>query len=330
MNMNPIILLTIFASFFCTFLVLPYWIRRARNEGLVGKDMHKKDKREVAEGGGISVMAGFSISVLLYIALNTFYLKTSEISTPIFAILCVMLIALMVGAIDDLLGWKKGLSKSIRLMLMTFAAVPLMVINAGDSSMLGIEMGLLYPLILIPLGIVATTTTFNFLAGYNGLETGQGILILSALSVVTFLNGNAWLSVIILCMVASLLAFYIFNKHPSKVFPGDTLTYPVGALIGVVAIMGNVEKIAIFFFIPYVLEVILKIRGRLKKESFGKLNDDGSLDMPYDKIYGLEHLAIWILKKIKPSKKAYEDEVVILINSFQLLIILAGFLLFVI
>ena len=48
--------------------------------------------------------------------------------------------------------------------------------------------------------------------------------------------------------------------------------------------------------------------------------------MPYEKIYGLEHLSILILKKIKPSKKVFEKEVVYLINGFQILIIILGFL----
>ncbi len=208
--------------------------------------------------------------------------------------------------------------------MMLFAAIPLMVINAGVHTMMGIEFGLLYPLILIPLGIIGASTTFNFLAGYNGLEASQGILILGALSIVCFLSGSSWLSVIALCMVAALLAFYIFNKYPAKIFPGDTLTYPVGALIACIAIIGNVEKIALFFFIPYILEAILKLRGGLKKESFARLNEEGTLEMPYDKVYGLEHLAIKILKKFK--KKVYEKDVVFLINGFQLLVIVVGFL----
>jgi hypothetical protein len=52
------------------------------------------------------------------------------------------------------------------------------------------------------------------------------------------------------------------------------------------------------------------------------------LELPYSKIYGLEHVAIYILKKIKPSKKVYEKEVVYLINFFQILIIIAGLLIF--
>jgi hypothetical protein len=74
--------------------------------------------------------------------------------------------------------------------------------------------------------------------------------------------------------------------------------------------------------------MILKSRGKLKKHSFGTPNSDGSLEMPYEKIYGLEHLAIKILKKIKPNHKAYESEVVWLINGFQILIILIGMLIF--
>ena len=106
------------------------------------------------------------------------------------------------------------------------------------------------------------------------------------------------------------------------------MTYAVGALIACIAILGNIEKIALFFFIPYILEAILKLRGKLKKYSFAKVNEDGSLDVPYNNIYGLEHLAIYILKKIKLNKKVHEKEVVYLIYGFQLIIIVLGFLLF--
>jgi UDP-N-acetylglucosamine--dolichyl-phosphate N-acetylglucosaminephosphotransferase len=208
-----------------------------------------------------------------------------------------------------------------RLILILFSAIPLMVINAGSSVVLGINIGLLYPLLAIPIGFVGATTTYNFLAGYNGLEARQGILILSALAFVAYIRGESWLSLIALIMVASLFAFYIFNKYPSKVFAGDIMTYSIGAMIAAIAILGGLELIAILFFIPYIIETILKSRGKLKKYSFGKPNPDGSLDLAYDKIYGLEHLAIKILKKIKLSHKVYERDVVNLINAFQLIII---------
>jgi UDP-N-acetylglucosamine--dolichyl-phosphate N-acetylglucosaminephosphotransferase len=326
--MEPILLITIFVSFFCTYLLLPPWIKKAREEGLTGKDMHKRDGKEIAEGGGIVVLLGTAVGILSYIAIKTFYFKSDGIIVYILTILCVLSISSIVGIVDDLIGWKKGLSKKIRILIILFAAIPLMVINAGESSMMGINFGILFPLLIIPIGVLGATTTFNFLAGYNGLETGQGIILLSALAIVVYLTGNSWLSLIVLYMVASLVAFYIFNKSPAKVFPGDIMTYSIGAMIATVAILGNIEKIAVFFFIPYILETILKLRGGLKKESFAKVEDDGSLGLLYNKIYGLEHLAIKILRKVKPSRKVYEKDVVYLIHGFQMVIILIGFLIF--
>ncbi len=328
--MVSVLLIPIFLSFFITLFTIPIWIRKAKEIGLVWEDMNKHNRpKNVAGSGGVTVFLGFILGTLSYIAIKTFYFKSSENLVEIFASISVVLIIVFIGFMDDLFGWRKGgLSKKSRLILLAFASIPLIVINAGESSMMGIELGLFYPLLFIPLGIIGASATFNFLAGYNGLEASQGAIILFALSVIMFIMGDKWLSVIGLCMVASLVGFYLFNKHPAKVFPGDVMTYSVGALIAVIAILGEIEKIAIFFFIPYIIETGLKLRGKLKKESFAKVNEDGSLDMPYEKVYGLEHLAILVLKKIKKNKKVYEKEVVYLINGFQILIIALGLVVF--
>jgi len=325
--MEPILLATVFLGFFCTFLLMPFWIKKAKQIGLMWEDMNKFQKeKNIAGSGGLMVLFGFMVGVLTYVALITFYFKSNSTTTEIFALLVSVLFVGLVGLIDDLFGWRKGgLSTRSRIILVLFAAIPLMVINAGSSNIMGFELGLLFPLIIIPFGIIGATTTFNFLAGFNGLEAGQGIIILTALSIVTYLTGNSWLSVIALCMVFALLAFYIFNKYPAKVFPGDILTYSVGALIAGIAILGNIEKIVVFFFIPYILETILKIRGGLP-QSFGKPQKDNSLKLLYGKVYGLTHLSIFVLGKFK--KKVYEKDVVRLIHGFQILIIIIGFLIF--
>ncbi|MFZ1970844.1 MAG: glycosyl transferase family 4 [Candidatus Nanoarchaeia archaeon] len=321
---NPWLLGTVLVSFFVTLIVMPFWIRKAKEIGLVWEDMNKpKREKNVAGSGGIVAVLATLIGIFLYIAIQTFYFKSSEDTIQIFAIISSLFLVAGIGLVDDLFGWQKGgMSIRSRLILVLFSAIPLMVINAGNSVVMGISLGILYPLIIIPIGVVGATTTYNFLAGYNSLEARQGILILSALALATYLSGNTWLSLISLIMVASLVAFYIYNKNPAKVFPGDVMTYSIGMMIAAIAILGNLEVITILFFIPYIIETILKARGKLKKYSFGKPNPDGSLDLAYDKIYGLEHLSIKILKKIKPSHKVYENDVVNLINCFQLLIII--------
>jgi UDP-N-acetylglucosamine--dolichyl-phosphate N-acetylglucosaminephosphotransferase len=318
----PVVLL----SFLITLVIVPSWIKKAKKINLVWDDMHKyKSKKKVAGSGGLAVLIGFIISVLMYVAIKTFVFSSESNTDNILILLITIILAAFVGLIDDILGWKSGgLTKRTRILMMFFIAIPLMVVNAGESTVMGVNLGLLFPLIVIPIAIIGTGTTFNFLAGYNGLESSQGILILTALAVVTYITGNPWLSLVTACMIAALFAFYLFNKYPAKVFPGDILTYPVGALIGAIAILGNVEKIALFFFIPYILEVILKARGGFKKQSFSKVEKDGSLVPLYPKIYGLEHVAVRLLRKIKG--KAYEWEVPVVINLFQLIFIVVGFI----
>lgn len=325
--MEKILIIPLIVSFFATLIFIPAWIKKAKQIGLVWEDMHKLKKTEISGSGGLIVYFSFLLGVLIYISIITFYFKDGERLIKIFSLTTSIALLGFIGFIDDLLGWQRGgLSARTRMLLVLFAAIPLIVINVGESNMMGIEFGILYPLFFIPFGIIGASTTFNFLAGYNGLESSQGIIIFLALALVTYLTNNAWLSLICLIMVFSLLGFYLFNKYPAKIFPGDILTYLVGGMIAIIAILGNIEKIAVFFFIPYIIETVFKVRGKLKKYSFGKLNSDGSLDVPYNKFYGLEHISIFLLRKLKG--KAYEKDVVYLINFFQVLIILFGLLIF--
>ena len=328
---NTILFIPILASFFITLFLTPFWIKRAKRAGITGKDVHKIENIEIAESGGIPVLTGFILGLTVFIAIQTFVFNSKSNFTEIFALLSVIIMLALLGFTDDIFGWKIGLNKKTRLILVLFSSIPLMAINAGRSDisipLFGtIDLGIVYPIIFIPIGIIGATTTFNFLAGYNGLEAGQGILLLSALGIVAFLTGNSWLAIIALCMIASLIAFIFYNFYPAKVFPGDSLTYAVGGLIAVMAILGNFERIAVFFFIPYILETGLKLRGKLLKQSFSKPKIDGTLDLMYNKIYGLEHVAVWLMKrsKIKPTEK----KVVFSIWTFQILIIILGFILF--
>ena len=332
--MKTILSLSIFISFFMTLIFLPRWIKKCRRIGLVWEDMNKySHPKNVASSGGIVVVMAFILGVLFYVAVRTFLIESvNGISTEIFALLTAILVLSIVGLTDDLFGWKHGgLSIKFRLFMSLFASIPLIVINVGthviNLPFLGeTTLGLIYPLFLIPIGIIGATTTYNFLAGFNGLEAGQGIIILSFLSFVAYATGTAWLSIVGLCMVASLLVFYVYNKYPAKVFPGDILTYSIGALIAIMAILGNFERIALFIFIPYILETGLKLRGGLKKQSFGKPNEDNSLELPYDKIYSLTHLSIFILKKF--MKKVYEKDVTHLIFIFQKILIFLSLIIF--
>ncbi|MBI5390613.1 glycosyl transferase family 4 [Candidatus Woesearchaeota archaeon] len=320
---NKLLFLTLGISFLVAHILLPFWIKRAKQAGLVGKDVHKQDHREIPEMGGICAMVGFLAGALAYIAIRTFGFHEIATNYPIMAIVATILIATLIGMVDDLLGWKIGIKQWQKPLLTIGAALPFMVANFGESTMviplLGeIHFGILYPLLIIPIGIVGAANGFNMIAGYNGLEAGMGIIICATLGIVALLSGSGWVAVLCLCMVFALIPLYSYNHYPAKVFSGNTLTYPLGAFIAAIAIVGNMERVAVILFIPYFIELILKLRGKFKKESFAKVKSDGTLGLRYPAFYGIEHIMVWFLGKI--MRKVTERRVVYSILFIEALI----------
>jgi UDP-N-acetylglucosamine--dolichyl-phosphate N-acetylglucosaminephosphotransferase len=307
-------------SFLVTFVSLPSWIHRARATGFVGKDVHKSGQK-VAELGGVTVILGVVVSVSAFVAFETFYLDGGALILLIAAITSI-LIATMIGMTDDMLGWRIGLRQDEKVLLTLLVPLPMIVVNAGHSVMkfplIGqVELGLLYPLLVIPLGVIGATNGFNMLAGFNGLEAGMGVVILSALGYLAWQVGAIPAAVIAICFTASMLAFLYYNRYPSKVFPGDVFTYPVGAAVAIVAILADIERFAILLFIPYYLEFVLKARGRFKPEWEATVLEDDSLAVK-NRLYSVPHVAISLLRKINGT--AHENEVVVSIIAIEVVI----------
>ncbi len=317
---DALITVCFFVAFLTTLMLIPKWIRKAEVMGLTGRDMNKPRTPRVAEAGGVTVIAGTAAGILVYIFLFTFYFNSEFSLIEIFAAMTTILLAGIIGFIDDILGWKSGISSSTKVALTIPIAIPMAVVNAGHSQMLipfigVVDLGLVFPLILVPVGIIGAINGYNMLAGYNGLEAGMGIIMLTALALIAWGSGAGWVSMLSLIMVSSLAAFFVFNKIPAKVFPGDSLTYAVGAMVASVAILGNMEKFAIVLFLPYFFDALMFIRFRFidraeNVEAFAKVNGDGSLAMPHRKVYDFTHLIINVLGMVK--RKVYEKDVVLL------------------
>ena len=314
--------------FILVWIITPFWIKKAKKAGLIGKDIHKNKPTQIAEMGGIVVLLGFIIGIVGYVAMRIFIFRAETNVTSIFAVLSAVLLAGIIGIMDDILGWKIGLKQWQKPLLTILAAAPIMAVNAGTRVMVfpifgRVDLGIVFPLFIIPIFILIGTNGFNMLAGYNGLETGQGIIILSTLAYFSYKTGNAWITVVALCMVMALLGFLIYNKYPAKIFPGDTLTYIVGSLAAIIAIMANLEKIFLILFIPYIIEFFLKLRGKFKKESFAQINEDNTLTPRYNKLYGLENAMVKLLNKLKI--KTTEKKVVYSLHGLQLICVVLVF-----
>src|SRR3989344_191160 len=158
--MNSILFVSLLISFFLCLYALPRWIEKCKHIGLLWEDMNKfNHPKTVAASGGVVVIFAFILGVLSYIALRTFILQIDGVNVKIFALLNVILILGIVGLVDDLMGWKHGgLSTRFRLFFAFVASIPLVVIDAGIHDIfipsVGlVELGIIYPLIIIPLGI---------------------------------------------------------------------------------------------------------------------------------------------------------------------------------
>ena len=306
------------------------WIQKAPEVGVTGWDMNKPEKPEIPEMGGVPLLFGFIMAVLIYVGMNTFLLNYYNY-TPIFAVLCTVLMAAIIGIMDDILGWKAGLRQWQKPLFMLFAALPMMAINEGQTSMVlpiigNINWGFLFPLFIIPIGIVIASNAYNMVAGYNGLEAGMGIIIFSTMGFIALKNGKMDAVMLSFIMLGALISFLYYNWTPAKIFPGDTMTYAVGALAACVAIIGDMEKITVFLFFLYGVDFLMQARGRFKKEAFGKVNSDGTLTLPFSGIYHLTHLAISILNRYKGS--VYEKDVVLFVCSLEAMMAIVGIVLY--
>lgn len=323
-------------SFATTFLIVPYFMQFLRAGGIIGMDLHKKDKPKLPTSGGTCVALGVLAGLLTYIGFTTFLNGAPADITNLLAVISSILIIMFVGFLDDLnvkaravitkegLNIRIGFPQWAKPLLTLPAAVPLMVVNAGETMMsipfIGIvDFGILYPLVLIPIVVVFISNAVNLLGGFNGSEGGMGVVYLLGLGIFAFINGSAG-AAIFLTSFAAVAGFIKYNWYPAKFLPGDSLTYLLGAIVASGVIVGNMEKIGIFVMMPFIVEFFLKLMSKFKASCLGKLRDDGKLDPPYGKkIYSWTHL-------IMNAGKFTEKQVTMLLVLIQIIFALIPFL----
>jgi UDP-N-acetylglucosamine--dolichyl-phosphate N-acetylglucosaminephosphotransferase len=271
----------VFALIFSLFLFPPF-IRRIVSQKFLGTDMNKFNKPKIAELGGVIVFLGFIIGIFSAIFLST-YFNVFAINLPfLLASFSTIAIIVFVGFIDDIIGWKKGIRQWQHALFPIIAALPLMAISIGKTSMniplLGnIEFGIFYSILIIPIAITGASNAFNMLAGFNGLEAGQGILLTLTLTIIAFFSGQVTAMILGISMIGALLAFLKFNWFPAKIFGGDALTLMIGANLAIMSILGNMQSFGALLFLLFFIEFLIKAKHKFKSECFGIPQKNGLL-----------------------------------------------------
>jgi len=247
-------------GFTVSLLSMPIVMRFMKKKGILGIDMHKKDHPSIPEMGGIAVIIGVTASVLAVIAL------TPGKSRLLISFLASALIAGAVGAVDDL----KPLNAKVKPLLTLLSGVPILLLGAYNPRgpifpIVGqTRLTIVYPIMII-IALAVTSNAVNMMDPFNGTMSGTCTVITVAMIISSLLLGRHDGLLLSLCIFGPLLVLYLFNKYPAKVFSGDVGSLSIGAALGAIAVLGQLEAVAIVAFAPQIMNAFygLSTIGRL-------------------------------------------------------------------
>ena len=261
----------ILAPIVLVIVLMPIWMRFAKAKGWIGKDIHKVDRPEVPESGGIVLYISIVTSIIL---LRCFYPQFANEAWTLF--LCVI-VAGLIGFIDD----RKRLSPLWKIVSVLIAGTPFYIavlfgfitIGTPIIPILGIlSLTIVYP-IVTPVIIAVTTNSVNMLEGYNGEGAGTCLIVGIAMFIGGIIQDSAVAVIFIIPFIAATAGFLKFNKYPARVFPGDIGTLTMGAMIGGVMILGGIEVATFCALLAHICNsfyVIISIRGLRESHTIRK------------------------------------------------------------
>lgn len=180
----------------------------------------------------------------------------------------------LLGVYDD---WSKinrtgGISARAKFMMQNlgaFAAVALWYFTSvGDAGYLWVPLFNNYffvgPLILLwgTFIIVGASNAVNLTDGLDGLAAGVLTVCFGATAWCAYVADNTAVLFGSLLAIGVLLGFLLFNRHPAKLFMGDTGALAFGALLGFYAVQLNITLLLPFIALVPVIEtasVILQV-----------------------------------------------------------------------
>jgi UDP-N-acetylglucosamine--dolichyl-phosphate N-acetylglucosaminephosphotransferase len=306
-----LIIISVIVAFFATLLMTPYIIRYFRFVGITTADVHKKNKPLIPHSIGVPVTVGIMGGLFTYIFLKVFFFNDASNLVVLFAAISSIMLVMFSGFVDDIntkqmrvegyVEGKKGLKTWQKPLLTLPAAIPLMALMIGNTAMdipfLGsVDFGILYPLLIVPIAIVGASNMVNMLGGFNGLETGMGLVYTFSLGLFAYLHNETIASIIFFTTSASLLAILKYNFFPAKILAGDSITYLLGSVVAVGAILGNMEKATLVVMLPFIIQGTLKFYSKFRLGHFasdlGILQKDGKIKSKYETVYSWTHVAM--------------------------------------
>ena len=232
--------------------------------------LHKK-KAGTPTMGGLLIWIVVAVLAFLFWLLsgffdNSIFNSLNFLNRPqTFLPLGILVLAGLVGALDDLMGVFKigpkggGLGIKERILLFSFVAAvgALWFYFKLDWDMIHIPaigdffIGIWYiPLFILV--IVATSFSLNETDGLDGLAGGVILPAFGVFGAIAFAQGKVELAMFCAAIIGTLLAFLWFNVYPARFYMGDTGSMALGVTVGVVAMLTNS-----FLILPFVCFILV-------------------------------------------------------------------------
>jgi phospho-N-acetylmuramoyl-pentapeptide-transferase len=183
---------------------------------------------------------------------------TSPGDPRLLAVAAVTLAYMAIGAMDDWRSLTKrtntGLTPRGKLILQALAAVLFLLwvglggwLGGGAPGDVGLPLGWVLPIgpLIWPLGLfvfLAESNATNLTDGLDGLAAGCGAVVFTGMALQLMARGHGGdpsLAAFCAAMAGCWIGFLSQNRHPAKVFMGDTGSLAMGAALSAVALLSD-------------------------------------------------------------------------------------------
>ena len=226
------------------------WWRRPRTEAVDSKSasvyysMHAEKHER-----GIPTMVGFFVLIPAIIILTLiFNLDRSQTYLPLFT----LAVFSVMGAIDDYMnvtgladktGGHRAITQIIAVLSLSSVGAWWFYSKLGWSIIHipawgNLEIGWLY-IPLFVLVIFSSAKSVGITDGLDGLSGGLLSSAYFAYATIAFFQGNLGIAAFCATVIGVLLAYTWFNIYPARFFMGNSGAVPLGATLGVIAMLTN-------------------------------------------------------------------------------------------
>lgn len=122
----------------------------------------------------------------------------------------------------------------------------------------GISLGLGYWgfLAFTVLVMVGTANAVNLTDGLDGLAAGVTVIVASAFGLLSLLVEKSGVALMMAAVAGGCLGFLVYNRHPARVFMGDTGSLALGGALGAAAVITRSELLLFIIGGIYALETL--------------------------------------------------------------------------